>query len=475
LRADVTDLLAVLEGWRPAGSGLPVRGDFPEQQAFVDDQAPLKAAFCTRRAAKSYSVGLDHVSSAEEKGGKHLVLGLTRESVRGAFWTDVLKAIDRKFRLGATFNETRLEMTLPGGGSVRLLGMDSNDNEARKALGQKYRAVAIDEAQDWGTDLEQLVYATLGPAVADLGGQIAMSGTPSNKIKGLFFDVSNGRRKDWSLHRWDTTRNTATPEGQTERMCDQWAKQIAQLTASNPAVVETPWFRQMYLGEWVIESDKLVYRYAAGRNDFAGELPRHPRGAWHYVLGVDLGYTDATAWTVAAYHDHDRRLFLLESAKEAGLDITATAKRIRALSERYEFDRLVVDNANKQAVEEMKRRHGLPLHAADKTGKSDFIELMNAELIMGNVQVSPACAQLVEEWQGLIWDPKSEKREEHPSCPNHCSDSALYAWRYCYGYLSQAIKPMPAAGSPEWQREEEDRMEREAEERFERQQEERWT
>ena len=30
---------------------------FPEQRAFVQDTAPLKAAFCTRRAAKSYSVG----------------------------------------------------------------------------------------------------------------------------------------------------------------------------------------------------------------------------------------------------------------------------------------------------------------------------------------------------------------------------------------------------------------------------------
>jgi hypothetical protein len=469
----VTDLDAALASWAP--SRVPIVGDFPAQAAFVDDPAPLKVAFCTRRAAKSYSVGLDFMRSARDNGGKHLVLGLTRESVRGAFWDDVLKAIDRRYRLGATFNETRLEVRLPNGGTVRLLGMDSNENERRKALGQKYRKVAIDEAQDFTTDLEQLVYSVIGPAVADLGGQIVMGGTPSNKIRGLFFDVTSGKRKDWSLHRWDTSQNTAIPEGQTERMCDRWAKQIASLKAANELVVETPWFRQMYLGQWVIEQDKLVYRYAPGRNDFNGTLPHHPRGKWHYVLGIDLGYTDATALTVAAYHDHDRRLHLVRSDKRPGLDITATAQWIRQWALDFEFDRMVVDNANKQAVEEMKRRHDLPLHAADKTGKSDFIELMNAELIMGHIVVAPGCAPLVEEWHGLIWDEKSEKREEHPACPNHCADSALYAWRYCYGYVAQTLVPPPKHGSPEWAQAEDDRLEREAEERYLRQQEDRWT
>ncbi len=441
-------------------------GEFDAQRAYVDDNARLKAAFCTRRAAKSYSVGLDHVRSALQHADKHLILGLTRESVRGAFWRDVLHAIVRKWQLSATFNETRLEVTFSNGGSVRLLGMDANENEQRKALGQKYRKVSIDEAQDFRTDLEQLVYAVLRPATADLGGQISLTGTPSNIVRGLFFDVTNGRRSDWSLHKWDTTANTAIPEGQKARMCDQWAADIASLKAANPRVVETPWFRQMYLGEWVIELDKLVYRYAAGRNEFDGTLPVMARGRWNYVLGVDLGYTDATAFTVGAFHDHDKRLFLLSSTKETGLDVTATAARIRALSERYEFDRIVIDNANKQAVEEMKKRHDLPLWPADKTGKSDFIELMNGEFIMGKIVLGPKCSALADEYAGLIWDVKSEKREEHPGCPNHCADSALYAWRYCYPYLSETLATVPARGTQEYSDREEREMEADVERRI---------
>src|SRR5882762_7062533 len=144
--ASLRERLARLERGGSAGSAAApaekpdlFAGSFPEQRAFVEDPAQLKAAFCTRRAAKSYSVGLEHMGSALEYPAQHLIIGLVRDSVRGAFWEDVLKAINYKHQLGFRPNETTLEMRHPRGGVVRLLGMDSNDAEQRKALGQKRR------------------------------------------------------------------------------------------------------------------------------------------------------------------------------------------------------------------------------------------------------------------------------------------------------------------------------------------------
>ena len=409
---------------------------FPAQRAFASDPAPLKFAFCTRRAAKTYGTALEFMQSGMRDGGKHLIVGLTRESVRGSFWGDVLKAIDAKHGLGWTFNETRLEATYEAsGGSIRLLGMDSNDNERRKALGQKYRRVAIDEAQDFRTDLESLVFSVLKPAVADYRGSIELTGTPSNLIRGFYFDLTSptlptdpaerarvqALRRGWSRHQWSTTDNP--------HMAEQWAAEIADMKAANPRVVETPWFRQNYLGEWVVELDKLVYRYAIERNDFAPEpgpthgphgLPLYKHGGWHYVLGCDLGYNDPTAWVVMAFHDHDPTLYVLEAQKEAGLDVTAVAERTREYRKRFVFDAMVIDNANKQAVEEMRKRHSLPWRAADKTGKSDFIEIMNGEFIKATIRLGPRCNALRDEYAGLIWDDRANKREEHPASPNHC-------------------------------------------------------
>ena len=156
----------------------------------------------------------------------------------------------------------------------------------------------------------------------------------SNLIKGLFFDVTNGREAAWSGHRWDTYANPY--------MAEQWAGEIADLKAASPLVVETPWFRQMYLGEWVIDSDKLVYRFNSDRNTFA-ELPTFHAGQWHYMLGVDLGYNDPTAFALCAYHDYDKTLYVLEAEKHPRLDVTSVAERIRGFQARYELDSIVID------------------------------------------------------------------------------------------------------------------------------------
>ena len=203
------------------------------------------------------------------------------------------------------------------------------------------------------------------------------------------------REAGWSGHRWTTYDNPY--------MAEQWAGEIAELKAARPLVVETPWFRQMYLGEWVIDSDKLVYRFNSDRNTFV-ELPTFHAGEWHYVLGVDLGYNDPTAFALCAYHDYDKTLYVLEAEKHPRLDVTSVAERIRGYQARYELDSIIIDGANKQAVEEMRRRHELPLRAADKTGKSDFIEIMNGEFCRrSRRRAGPSTSR-------ATWCPRSARR-----------------------------------------------------------------
>lgn len=158
---------------------------------------------------------------------------------------------------------------------------------------------------------------------------------------------------------------------------------------------------------------------------------------------------------------------MLEAAKEVHLDITDVANRIRAYQARYDIDTIIVDNSNKQAVQELQRRHGIPLRAADKTGKSDFIEIMNGEFIQERIKLNPeTCSQLAGEYAGLIWDERSAKREEHASCPNHLTDATLYAWRFCYAYLSEALVEPPKPYTKEWYEEEEKEMEEAEVERY---------
>lgn len=501
LRALVEDTPASEPRVIPVGRPDVLADCFPEQLAFIRDRAPLKWAFCTRRAAKSFSVALAMIDDALDNPRAHyLILGMTRPEIKDIYWDLILKAINDKYNLGARFNESELTMRLPNGSLIRLAGADANEKEKKKFLGGKKRMVAIDEAQGWGTDLREMVFGVLKPSVADYNGQVICVGTPGNLTAGFFHQLTAGckagklgppsmREAGWSGHTWTTFRNTSVVDGKPMHV--RWQEEIDQLLATNPRMSEVPWFRQNYLGEWVVDLDALCYKFQADRNAWDGVLPQFdPRvkGSWHHVLAIDLGYhPDPSAFAVLCYHDHDPDLYVRETWKQWRMDITDVANRVHAYERRYQkeygvaFDALVIDGADKQAVEEMRRRHNLPLQDADKRGKADFIELLNAEFILGKIKVNVgACAQgvpddspkekqriiqslsLVDEYAGLIWDPRKlkelNKREEHPGCANHLADAVLYGWRHCYQYLSQAVKLPPAEGTKEWYDHETSRM-----------------
>jgi hypothetical protein len=309
-----------------------------------------------------------------------------------------------------------------------------------------------------------LVYGTLKPALADLHGTIAMLGTPGNLTKSLFFDITTGVEPGWLVVRANTADNPY--------MADKWRKEIDELKTNQPYIVETPMFKQMYLGEWVVNEDALVYKFNPDRNTF-GHLPGYSRGDWQYLLGVDLGYEDASAFVVAAFHEFDKNLYIVHSSAKSKMDITDVAIKIKELKSIYGAHKVIIDGANKQAVEEIQKRHQVPLICADKKGKEDFIEIMNAELILGRIKIQEAgCSELAKEWQGLVWKLKDDKvvipKQENPACDNHLADACLYVWRYCYQYLSVAPVPKPAYGTPQWQEQQVEDMENAAIEYFER-------
>lgn len=424
--------------------------NFPLQSNFINDPSKLKALFCTRRSAKSYTGGLHLLRDAlRNPGVSCLYLGLTRESAKRIMWKDVLKDINKRKKLNMRFNESALTATLPNGSIIYLMGVDSSEDEKDKALGQKYKCVVIDEAASFTIDLYELVYGILRPAMTDLRGTICMMGTSGNIIKGLFFDITNGNEPGWSLHKWSAHENPYVAK--------QWQEELDEIASTRPLFMDTPLFKQWYLNQWVIDDSKRVYKYDDTKNRFES-LPVYNKGVWTYLMGVDLGYDDDSAFVVGAYHLHDKTLYFIEAFKQKKMDITDVADKIRFFKKKYDISQVIIDGANKQAVQEIQNRHGIVLVPADKTGKVDFIEIMNAEFIQCNIKLSSACQGLRDEYLELIWDDRANKRQEHPNGDNHLCDSALYLWRYAYQYLSQKPKPKTKPGTIEWYEEQEKGM-----------------
>lgn len=412
---------------------------FHQQLEFMNDGSRLKALFCTRRAAKSYTGGLYLIREALQTPGCNvLYIGLTRQSAHGIIWKDILRELDLKHKLNIKFNETLLTATLPNGSVIWVTGADTDESEMNKLLGRKYKLVVLDEASMFTVNVNQLVYGILKPATADQRGTICLLGTSSNITRGLFYDITRSKEPGWSVHTWTAYDNP--------HVAEQWREEIADIERNRPLFMDTALFKQWYLNQWVIDEDAKVYRFEAPKNT-CPVLPQHIMD-WHYVLGIDLGHSpDPSAFVISAYSETEPILYFIHAEKHLQMDVTDVANKIKDLEKRWTFDVKVIDGSAKMAVAELNSRHKVNVIPADKTHKENFINLMNSDFIQNRIKLLPGAKDLGDELSTLVWMSDNGiiklPRKEHPSLPNHLADGALYNWRFCYNYLQTVIEKKP--------------------------------
>jgi hypothetical protein len=438
---------------------------FPKQLEFIKDPHKLKALFCTRRSAKSFTAGLYLVHEALKNPGCNcLFIGLTRSSAKDIIWKDILRIINQRYGLNASFNQTLLTMTFPNGSLIQVTGVDADQDEMHKLLGRKYRLACIDEASMYTIDMNKLVYGVLGPAMVDPNkggerGTICMLGTASNFPRGLFFDVTTRREPGWKVFEWSAHDNPYVAQ--------QWAETLNEIQSLRPLYMETPQFKQWYLNEWIVDESKLVYRFNSTRN-LIKEIPANlltngcfHHDLWSFVLGIDTGWEDDNAWVLTGYHLHDPHLYVLKIFHQQKM----TFDQVSDMTGKFLIDpkthqhlpcRVIIDGSNKQGVESMRVRSSIPFEAADKQDKVTFIELMNADLVQGNIKIldTPNNRPLWEEMSSLVWMTDGDKikipKKEHPALSNHLCDAFLYSWRMGFHYHAAPAPQQIPIGSKAW-------------------------
>ena len=426
------------------------------QRRFILDTSKRKVALCTRRASKTFGLGIQLILEGFKFPGSSLVyINKTITTAQRTVLKDIVGPLNRAYNLG--LEVVNGQVRFPNGSVIYLVGVDSSDQERNKLLGQKYRMACVDEPQDYRIDLEDLIERVLAPALADYAGILALAGTPSDNTRTYFYELTKcyNNVRGWSFHKWSALENISVPFGSDKRVCDLVRDTIENILRDAPGAQDTAWFRQQWLGEWVVDEKALVYRCFP--HNFISTLPARE---YTYILSVDLGWNDANAFAVGAWSKYDNTLYIIDGHKEPGLDFSAVAAAIKQYRARYNLHRIVIDNANKQGVEEMKRRHGLPLLPADKSDKINAIAMLNADLAQARIKLLPGVAQLVKsEWDALIWDKHSERQQEDSRFDNHIADAVLYLWR-----ASRAYQAAPSPKKLNVQEEYDERCDR-AEER----------
>lgn len=240
-----------------------------------------------------------------------------------------------------------------------------------KLLGRKYKLVIIDEASMYTVDLNNLVYGILDPAVTDLNGTICMLGTASNLPRGLFYKITTGQENGWKMFEWTAHDNPYVAK--------KWAEKLAEIARDRPLYMETPQFKQWYLNEWVIDTEKLVYKLNL-ETALIDTLPRLDPNHWTIVLGIDTGWEDDSGLSLTGYHLYDPNLYVIRCFKAPKLTFDELVDKIRDFRHttingwNFSYHKVIIDGANKQGVESMKSRSNIPFEYADKRDKNTFIE-----------------------------------------------------------------------------------------------------
>ncbi len=422
---------------------LQVSDNFPQQTAFINDKNRFIAAQCSRRAGKTTGLAIRFLKSMElYPKSTCIYLALTKDSAKDIMWP-VLEDLNEKYNLGCTFAESALTMTHPNGSKLKLYGADM-PNFIRRLKGQKSPGVAIDESQDFGGHLESLVNDVLTPMLIDYADSwLAMTGTPGPVPQGYFFEVTQRNRFGYSVHRWTLLDNPNIPN----------AKEfIDHMIAKNEWESNHPTLMREWKNNWVLDVESLWIRYKEERNHYQ-ELPTNVR-KWHYIVGIDIGFRDADAIAVLAWSEEDRCTYLVEEIITEKQDITGLIEQIEAVSKKYNPDKMVIDQGGLglKIAEEMRRRHAVPVEAADKKLKSENVGVLNDELRLGRFKAKSGSRFVQDsymiqiDWVKSTPDKIVIKKEPH----SDIIDAVLYAHKESYSFTHTPEPRKLIPGTKEW-------------------------
>lgn len=407
---------------------------FPKQRAFIEDPARLKVACCSRRAGKSHGIALALLKAAYDNPGSFpIYMNMNKASAKVILWP-ALRDLKRLLNLDIDFDNVTSNIKVNDVESVITVYGVGSRREMDKARGGKPPAIALDEAQNMGSDMLYLINEILLPSTIDYKAPIMITGTPSNARHSPFYRISQGMgltddsQLGWSTHHWTMFDNPHIKDPEEE---------IQLALDANPGwTTETPAFRREYLGEWVFDSQSRAFTFP---KDFA-LVPHFPKDIatdWRYILGVDLGTKDPCAFTVLAFSRTAGKTFVLESYRQH-LTVLQAGTEIERLMHRYPtFSSIVVDSGGQGAafVRQWKETHPhIPAKPVKKGMDSvDMgISLINADIAAGKVYfVTPTCTDLLQEMETVQWDDRAlamGKRVIRIGDNDHAVDSFRYAY-----------------------------------------------
>jgi hypothetical protein len=194
------------------------------------------------------------------------------------------------------------------------------------------------------------------------------------------------------------------------------------------------------------------------------------RVKYNYIMGIDLGYVDADAIAVLAWSDQDPATYLVEELIVEKQGLTELVDQIKILQGKYDISKMVIDEGGlgKKLAEEMRRRHALPVQAADKVRKQENVAFLNDALRTGRFKAKSGSNFVKDTYLVEIDRAKSTPDRIKLSDKYHSDiiDAVLYAFKESPAFSYEPPVIQPKYGSKEWQKKQVEDMWEQAQEHF---------
>lgn len=433
---------------------------FPAQVAFIEDPTKLKTSVTGRRAGKTFACAayLIHTALVRPQSTS-LYITLTRSNAKKIIWPTLLE-LNYLYRLNGVINESDLSITFGNGSRIFLSG--ANDSaEVEKFRGLGLALCIIDETQSFKDYLETLIEEVISKALYDFDGTLALIGTPGPVPTGYFYTCSQS--DSYSHHKWTMFDNPhiEAKSGKTASVLLEQDLKRKGVTIHDSSI------RREVFAEWVVDTSALVFHYNNDLNNYTKSSNEYAPPT-EFVVGVDLGFDDADAIAVLGWSADSPRIYLVEERVGRGQTLTDLAVVLEDVIKRYNPLRVVMDTGGlgKKLAEELRKRYALPIQAAEKVRKFEYIELLNDALRTGRFQAN-SHSQFAQDCMLVEWDRSNpNKLAIKDTFHSDITDAVLYAYRESLHWLHVPKPPVVQKLTPEWYRQLEAQLEEEAEKRL---------
>ena len=277
--------------------------------------------------------------------------------------------------------------------------------------------------EDEAGDVDDDLHSAILPMLIVSKGRLILAGTPKGR-KGHFFEHWE-RSNGWEHY---TIGWKDCPRISPEEIAEQ-------------KLILRDKFAQEYECQFIQGGLGMVYGGFDEQRNLIDALPDDPERPWKYMLGLDFGYKDATAFAILAYRAKDPIAYFAWSHKQTGMIPSAVGAKVLELQAKYNFNRIIGDigGLGKGYSEEMRQRFHVPVEPALKSNKRGYLDLFNGDLCTGAIKfVRGTNQEYITELVSLPWN--DDRSAENPGFPNHICDSGLYVWRACTMYMQKPDK-----------------------------------